>query len=230
VDQQLARLLDDLYEEGRAHDGPLADRLLRLRNMTPDAARLIALLIRVRRATSVLEIGTSNGYSAIWFADAVRDTGGLLTTVEIDEDRVAVALRNLARAGVEEHVDVVHGDGADVLAKLPDSSVDLVVLDAERPAYVEYWTQLWRVLKPYGVVAVDNAVSHREQVVAFRDLLTEDRRSTCSSTNWATGCSPGSGSADPRRRGTRPGGLSCSGTAAQQTPDPCAGRGRAGFR
>jgi len=174
VDQQLARLLDDLYEEGRAHDGPLADRLLRLRNMTPDAARLIALLIRVRRATSVLEIGTSNGYSAIWFADAVRDTGGLLTTVEIDEDRVAVALRNLARAGVEEHVDVVHGDGADVLAKLPDSSVDLVVLDAERPAYVEYWTQLRRVLKPYGVVAVDYAVSHREQVVAFRDLLTED--------------------------------------------------------
>jgi len=172
MDQRLARVLDDLHQDGRAHDAPLADRLLRLRNMTPDAARLIALLIRVGRGTSVLEIGTSNGYSAIWFADAVRDTGGRLTTVEIDAARVAAALRNLERAGVEAHVDVVHGDGADVLARTPDGSVDLVVLDAERPSYVGYWPRLRRVLKPYGVLAVDNAVSHREQVADFRGLLT----------------------------------------------------------
>ncbi|MHC3471116.1 O-methyltransferase [Streptomyces sp. 7R007] len=172
MDDRLASLLDDLYREGRAHDGPLADRLLRLRNMTPDAARLISLLIRVQRSTSVLEIGTSNGYSAIWFADALRDTGGLLTTVETDEARVAEALRNLERAGVRDHVHVVHADGADVLARTPDASVDLVVLDAERPAYVEYWPHLRRVLTPYGAVAVDNAVSHREQVAPFRELLT----------------------------------------------------------
>ena len=95
---------------------------------------MISLLIRVQRAASVLGSGTSYGWSAIWFADAVRDTGGLPTTVEIDETRVAAALRSLERAGVQDHVDVVHGDGADVLAKTPDTSVDLVVLDAERPA------------------------------------------------------------------------------------------------
>lgn len=175
MDDQLARVLDDLYQEGRAHDGPLADRLLRLRNMAPGAARLITTLIRAQRATSVLEIGTSNGYSAIWFADAVRDTGGRLTTVEIDETRVAAALANLARAGVREQVDVVHGDGAEVLVKTPDASVDLVVLDAERPAYADYWPHLRRVLKPYGVLAVDNAVSHREQVAAFYELLTAEK-------------------------------------------------------
>lgn len=174
VDGQLAQLLGDLYEEGRAHDGPLADRLLRLRNMTPDAAGLIALLIRVQHSTRVLEIGTSNGYSAIWFADAVRDTGGRLTTVEIDELRVAQAQRNLRRAGVQDHVDVVHGDGAEVLARTPDASVDLVVLDAERPAYVGYWPELRRVLTPQGVVAVDNAVSHREQVTSFHEQLATD--------------------------------------------------------
>ncbi|MEU9456923.1 class I SAM-dependent methyltransferase [Streptomyces sp. NPDC048277] len=175
MDDQLARVLDDLYRAGRAHDGPLADRLQRLRNMTPDAARLIATLIRARRATSVLEIGTSNGYSAIWFADAARDTGGRLTTVEIDGSRAAVARANLERAGVREYADVVHGDGADVLARTPDASVDLVVLDAERPAYAEYLPQLRRVLKPYGVLAVDNAVSHRDQVAAFRELLTAEK-------------------------------------------------------
>ncbi|MEU6193737.1 class I SAM-dependent methyltransferase [Streptomyces sp. NPDC047061] len=175
MDDQLARVLDDLYQEGRAHDGPLADRLLRLRNMTPDAARLVSTLIRARRATSVLEIGTSNGYSAIWFADAVRDTGGRLTTVEIDADRVTAALANLDRAGVREYADVVHGGGAETLSGTPDASVDLVVLDAERPAYADYWPHLRRILTPYGIVAVDNAVSHRDQVTAFRELLTAEQ-------------------------------------------------------
>lgn len=175
MDHQLAEFLNGLYQEGRVHDGPLADRLLRLRNMTPEAAGLIALLIRAQHSTSVLEIGTSNGYSAIWFADALRDTGGRLTTVEIDEGRVAAARRNIERAGLADHVDVVHGDGADVLAKTPDASVDLIVLDAERPAYVDYWPHLRRVLTPHAMVAVDNAVSHREQVAAFHALLTGER-------------------------------------------------------
>ncbi|MEU6549275.1 class I SAM-dependent methyltransferase [Streptomyces sp. NPDC046915] len=174
MDHHLAELLDDLYAEGRAHDEPLADRLLRLRNMTPAAARLVALLIRVQRSGRVLEIGTSNGYSALWFADALRDTGGRLTTVEIDAERVAVARRNLARAGLADHVDVVHGDGAEVLAKAPDAAFDAVVLDAERPAYVEYWPHLRRVLTPHGLVAVDNATSHREQLTAFDELVRRD--------------------------------------------------------
>lgn len=174
MDHDLTRLLDDLQAQGRAHDEPLADRLLRLRNMTPEAARLVALLIRVQRSGRVLEIGTSNGYSAIWFADALRDTGGRLTTVEIDGERAATARRNLVRAGLADHADVVHGDGGEVLAAAPDASFDVVVLDAERPAYVEYWPQLRRVLTPYGLVAVDNAVSHREQLTAFDELVRRD--------------------------------------------------------
>ncbi|MGP4000266.1 O-methyltransferase [Streptomyces sp. 8N706] len=173
MDHQLAAYLDTLYQEGRTHDGPLADRLLRLRNMTPAAAGFIALLIRTQRSRSVLEIGTSNGYSAIWFADAVRDTGGRLTTVETDKTRVESALRNLQRAGVAAQVEVVHGDGGDVLTHAPDASVDLVVLDAERPAYADYWPELRRVLTPHGVVAVDNAVSHRAQLTEFHGLLTQ---------------------------------------------------------
>ncbi|UXY30581.1 O-methyltransferase [Streptomyces sp. HUAS TT20] len=173
MDRQLAALLGILYREGGAHDGPLADRPLRLRNMTPEAAGLIALLIRAQRGRSVLEIPTSNGYSAIWFADAVRDTGGRLTTVETDAVRVEAALRNLERAGVSDHVDVVHGDGGEVPARTEDASVDLVVLDAERPAYVECWPQLRRVLAPHGIVAVDNAMSHRDRLTAFSALVAE---------------------------------------------------------
>jgi predicted O-methyltransferase YrrM len=75
---------------------------------------------------------------------------------------------------VSDHVTVTRADGLDALEATADGSIDLAVLDAERPAYVAYWPQLVRVLTPGGVIAVDNAVSHRDQVTSFRDLATSD--------------------------------------------------------
>lgn len=171
MDGELSALRDALYAEGREHDAPLADRLLRRRNMTPAAAALVATLIRVQGGTAVLEIGASNGYAALWFAEAVRDTGGRLTTVDVDAARVAEARRNLERGGLAGYAEVRHGDGGAVLEQTPAGSLDLVVLDAERPAYPGYLPALRRALRPHGVIAVDNAVSHRDQVLPFEQLL-----------------------------------------------------------
>jgi predicted O-methyltransferase YrrM len=164
-------VLDELAEYGARHDAGLADRLQRLRNMKPVAAALVAALARVQRGGRILEIGTSNGYSTIWLADAVRDHGGRLVSVEIEADRVDQARVNLARAGLADVVQVVHGDGAAVLADASDASVSAVVLDAERPAYVGYWPEVIRVLTAGGFVAVDNAVSHAAELTAFRELV-----------------------------------------------------------
>lgn len=174
MDSTLSTYLDDLHHFGRLHDAPLDDRLQRLRNMTPEAASLIATLIRAHGSARVLEIGTSNGYSAIWFADAVRDTGGRLETVEIDPVRAADARTNITGAGLSTHVGVLEADGAAILAGLPAASVDFAVLDAERPAYAGYWPDLDRVLTARGVIAVDNAVSHAAQLTPFTALAEAD--------------------------------------------------------
>lgn len=176
MNAELAGFLDALYRRGRDHDAPLADRLLRLRNMTPDAAALIAALIQANGGGRVLEIGTSNGYSAIWFGDAVRDLGGRVTTVETEAERVALARRNVTEAGVAAHVELVHGDGAEVLRAAGPESFDVIVLDAERPAYPGYLPDLTRTLAAHGVIAVDNATSHTDQVAPFRRLIEEDPR------------------------------------------------------
>ncbi|HEY3686522.1 MAG TPA: class I SAM-dependent methyltransferase [Streptosporangiaceae bacterium] len=176
MNPELAAFLETLYHQGREHDAPLADRLLRLRNMTPDAAGLIATLIRANGGGRVLEIGTSNGYSAIWFADAARDLRGRVTTVEIEADRAARARQNLAEAGVAEWAEVVHADAAEILAAAAPASADVIVLDAERPAYPDYLPHLARALAPHGVVAVDNSVSHAAQVAPFRALVEADPR------------------------------------------------------
>jgi predicted O-methyltransferase YrrM len=174
MDPALTELLARLYAEGREHDAAHADRLARRRNLEPDTARLLALLVRATGALSVLELGTSNGYSTVWLADAVRDTGGRVVSAEIDPERSAAAAANLARAGLDAHVELRVEDASETLAATPDASVDLLFLDAERPHYVAYWPHLRRVLRPGGLLAVDNVLSHARELADFTALVESE--------------------------------------------------------
>jgi predicted O-methyltransferase YrrM len=172
MDERLATLLGDLHEHGVEHDADKPDRLDRLRNLEPDSARLLALLVRATGAGAVLELGTSNGYSTVWLADAVRATGGRLTTVDLDPQRSTEAAANLDRAGLHSFVELRVQDAARALRDSADEQWDLIFLDAERPAYPSYWPDLQRVLRPGGLLAVDNVVSHAGQVATFRALAS----------------------------------------------------------
>jgi predicted O-methyltransferase YrrM len=178
VDEHLTALLDELHAYGVEHDAGKPDRLDRLRNLEPDTAALLALLVRATGARAVLELGTSNGYSTLWLADAARAVGGRLVSVELDPGRSAEAARNLDRAGLRSLVDLRVQDAADALKESPDAAWDMIFLDAERPAYPGYWPDLLRSLKPGGLLAVDNVLSHADQVRDFRALVTADPRVT----------------------------------------------------
>lgn len=171
MDRKLIALLDELHHHGVTYDADRPDRLERLRNLEPETASLLALMVRVAAARRVLELGTSNGYSTLWLADAVSATGGHLTSVEIEPERSREAARNLERAGLAPVVDLRVADAADMLARSPDSHWDLIFLDAERPAYAGYWPALLRALRPGGLLAVDNVLSHADEVAEFRALV-----------------------------------------------------------
>jgi predicted O-methyltransferase YrrM len=174
MDGRLLALLDDLHREGQEHDARHEDRRLRLRNLEPETGALLNLLVRTLGARDVLELGTSNGYSTIWLAEAAALNGGRVTSVEVDPERTAQAARNLARAQLAEVVDLHIGDAGTVLRDTPADSVDVVFLDAERPEYPNYWVDLQRVLRRPGLVACDNAISHAEQIAPFRALVEAD--------------------------------------------------------
>jgi predicted O-methyltransferase YrrM len=164
-------LTDELLAASREHDSRQDDRLARFRNVEPETAGLLSLLVVATNARSVLEIGTSNGYSTLWLADAVEQTGGHLMSVEIDPDRTALARANLERAGLDGQAELRTADAAELLPQLDDESVDLVFLDAERPAYPAYLPDLERIVSPGGLLAVDNAISHEHELVEFSALV-----------------------------------------------------------
>jgi len=176
VDAARRALAEEIHRAGEAHDAGLADRRLRMRNLEPETAELLGLLVVGTAARRVLEIGTSNGYSTIWLADAVEVRGGTVVSVELDPARTDAAAGNLARAGLCGVVELRTEDAAGVLADSADGVWDLVFLDAERDAYPSYLPDIVRVLRPGGMLAVDNVVSHAHELVCFTALVEAEPR------------------------------------------------------
>jgi predicted O-methyltransferase YrrM len=173
VNPQRRAVADEVLAAARAHDAAQSDRLARFRNVEPETAELLGVLVRATRARRVLELGTSNGYSTIWLADAVEATGGAVTSVEIDPARTAIARANLGRAGLA--AELVTGDAAEKLRTSADGAWDLVFLDAERSAYAGYWPELLRSLRPDGgLLAIDNVLSHAAEVAEVTALIVAE--------------------------------------------------------
>jgi predicted O-methyltransferase YrrM len=178
MEEQLSEYLEDLYRRGREHDAEKADRLERLRNVEPDTARLLAVLVRALGAKRLLEVGTSNGYSTLWLADAARSIGGSVLSVDVDPTRTAQAMEHLSHMQLQDYVELRTEDAALTLSHAGDASLDMIFLDAERPAYCGYWPNLLRVLRPGGLLVVDNVLSHADEVQTFRKLVHDEVRVT----------------------------------------------------
>jgi len=177
MEQRLSKFVDDLYADGVAHDATQPDRLRRRRNLEPASAELLGLVVRIAGARRVVEIGTANGYSTIWLADAVGDTDGHVVSIDtaaMDNARTNLARADAAQPGLATRVELRHENGGAYLARLADGSVDLLFLDAERVEYPGWWPHPIRVLRLGGVLAIDNVLSHADEIAPFRKLLAAD--------------------------------------------------------
>ena len=175
MDNEQRRRLTAIYEENRNHDKRQVDRLLRWRNLEPESAELLAVILRSMRARRILEIGTSNGYSTLWLADAMQATGGHVTSLEIEAERTALAERSLREFGLRDCVTLLTCDAAEYLTTTPES-FDFILLDAERKYYRGYWPDLKALLlrRPHCLLVVDNVLSHADEVADFIAAIRED--------------------------------------------------------
>ena len=178
--ESLQVLLSELERFGEANDNATAERPRRMLNITRDTGEFLSVLVQATAARRVLEIGTSNGYSTLWLASATRATGGAVTTVELSDYKVGLARQNFSRSGLATSITLVQDDAGRVLERAADASFDLIFLDAERPEYPGWWPHLKRVLRPGGLLVVDNATSHPEQMAPFVALVKADADFTTS--------------------------------------------------
>ncbi len=159
----------------------------------------LQILVRIAAAQQVVEVGTLAGYSAIWMARGLAP-GAQLITIEALEAHATFAKAWIARSDVADRVRVVHGRGEDVLATLKAGSTDLVFLDADKAGYAGYLEHAARILRPGGVLCVDNAFafgqlfderpSDREApaIQAFNKIMARDVRFTAVIVPLGDGC------------------------------------------
>jgi predicted O-methyltransferase YrrM len=162
-EQKILTVLDDLDKNQRRGmmNVPLGD------------ARLLRLLTEFGNARHVVELGTSNGYSGIWFCLALRKTGGQLTTFDISPERLKLARQNFQRAGVDRLVTVVEGDAHQNVGR-PKGPIDLAFIDADKEGYLDYLKKLRPLVRPGGLIVAHNMARPRPDP-RYVEAVTTDK-------------------------------------------------------
>jgi caffeoyl-CoA O-methyltransferase len=142
-EQKIFSILDNILENQR------------YRNVPPQDGRFLRIMAEAMSAKNVVEIGTSTGYSGIWFGMALQKTGGKLTTFEIDAQRAATARDNFKKAGMADIITVVLGDAHEKVKSLKDP-IDILFLDADKEGYIDYLDKLLPLVRPGGLVIAHN--------------------------------------------------------------------------
>jgi predicted O-methyltransferase YrrM len=174
IEQYLATLnrfsdpvLDDITRQNEARQLPLVD---------PEVGALLRVLALSIGAARILEIGTAVGYSGIWLAGGLAP-GGMLITMEIDEQRAQEARDNFTRAGVADRVSVVVGDAQLKLAKV-SGPFDLIFQDGSKRLYSPVLDRLVALLRPGGLLVTDNVLWDGEVAPGFVVKPTRDPADT----------------------------------------------------
>jgi caffeoyl-CoA O-methyltransferase len=141
AEKRIIAVMDDMY----------ANQAQGMGNVLPEDGRLMRMLVESLHARHVVELGTANGYSAMWFCLALRSTQGKLTTHEIDAERIALAKENFKRAGVLDLLTLVEGDAHETILKLTEP-IDLLLLDAEKEGFTDYLKKLLPLVRVGGLI------------------------------------------------------------------------------
>lgn len=151
-EKRILSVLDQVRETGKTYlSVPIAD------------GRMLRLLTEAVNAKSVVEIGTSTGYSGLWFCLALESTGGKLTTFEYDKGRAATARKHFEQAGVSGMVTLIEGDAHENIKQLK-GPVDVVFIDADKEGYADYLEKVLPLVRPGGLI-----LAHNTTIAAVRE-------------------------------------------------------------
>ena len=164
MNDKLHSLLAELEEFGRSNDAAHSEYSERMLNITHDTGEFLSLLVRATGARRVLELGTSNGYSTLWLAEAVNEISGSVTSIDFSESKTQLAAANFVRANLSQVVTLICDEAGVVLERLEHDAFDFIFLDSERSEYTRWWRDMRRVLRPGGLLVADNATSHHDQM------------------------------------------------------------------
>jgi caffeoyl-CoA O-methyltransferase len=149
-------------------------KLQKLRQIPPETGKFIALMLSASPNGIAMEIGTSAGYSSMWLALACKETKRKLITFEILEEKVKLARDTFTKAGIEDVVQLVHGDARDLINQY--ERISFCFLDCEKEYYLNCYEEVIPKMVSGGILIADNAINHAETLKPFLDYVYNDQR------------------------------------------------------
>jgi caffeoyl-CoA O-methyltransferase len=174
IPQAILKRMHELEAQDAVDREDGTPRLQRLRQIPPVTGKFLALLCASAPAGGVLEVGTSGGYSSLWLSLACKERGNHLTTFEVLEEKVNRAHETFDAAGINGQIQLIHGDARDVISGYTD--IAFCFLDAERDIYVNVYEKMINNIVPGGLIAVDNVISHADELAGFVSHIENDPR------------------------------------------------------
>ena len=136
----------------------------------PATGQLMNLLIKETKAKTIVEVGSSYGYSTVWLAEAARETGGKVISLEIHPEKQKHAREMIEKAGLRGVVDFKLGDARESLRKLT-KKIDFVLLDLWKELYIPCFDLFYPKLRPGALIIADNMItpeSSRKEAAAYQ--------------------------------------------------------------
>lgn len=122
-----------------------------------ETGKLLGLLIRSTNSKRVLEFGTCLGYSTVWIAQALKETGGRLISVEYRKDLYEITKRNIELAGLSEVVELILGDASEVINTV-EGPFDIILQDSDKSLYSPMLEKCIRLTRKNGLIIADDAL------------------------------------------------------------------------
>jgi predicted O-methyltransferase YrrM len=168
MDHHLSTLLQEIEDFGHGHDSQESQHSRRLLNLERDSAELMRMLLLCSQRKCVLEIGTSNGYSAIYLASTLREIRGSssLVTIEKDSSKALMAKQNFKRANLDASIDLRVGSATEIVKELT-GPFDCVFFDADRVSAPEQLQLLLPKLTDDVLLLADNVLSHPGEIEGY---------------------------------------------------------------
>ena len=143
-------------------------------NIPASTGKFLYNLVLVSKAKNILEVGTSNGYSTIWLAEAAKKNSGKVTTIEISEEKVKLAKENFKRAKLEKIITQIRGDALIEIPKLKQK-FDFMFIDAIKRDYIKYLKLAEKNLKKDSIIVADNAIMFKDKMQHYFNYLHNNK-------------------------------------------------------
>ena len=156
------------------------DRMLAI---TKETGELLNMILRVKNARNMLEVGTSTGYSTIWCAEAILEKSGKIITIEQNPNKIKRARKNFQKAGVQDAIIIKEGLAMQKLAELNAQKeyrgfFDFVLIDADKENIIEYFDLILPMVAIGGLVITDNMLypeKYKQDMAKFSDYLKRNK-------------------------------------------------------